>query len=405
MHILIAGGGIGGLAAAVALLQRGIDVDIYEQAAELKEVGAGIQVSPNGNKVLDRLGVFQQLKELSCDPVRKEFRFWSTGKPWPLFSLGKTVIEKYGYPYLTVYRPDLLAVLAQRVNTLKPGAIHLSSRVASCRQDAEGAFLMLESGQHVRGDALIGADGGARSVVRKTLWGPGADPAFQGLVTWRGLISMETLPEHMRAPVGLTWIGPGAHVVNYPLRGGKIMNFVATIERQTWNAPSGSIAGTHEECLADFKGWHEDVQTMISKCSSLSKWALMQRDPIPHWGQGRITLLGDAAHATLPFLAQGAVHAIEDGAVLARCLERVDKSVTVEQALQCYEATRIGRTSRMVRGATANTARFHSEELATEASAEQYLQREWSADPIFERYDWLYSYDANSAPLQYPGAV
>lgn len=396
MRILIAGGGIGGLAAAIALLQRGIDVDVYEQAAELKEVGAGIQISPNGNKVLDALGVFKTLKALSCDPERKEFRLWSTGKPWPMFSLGKTVIEKYGYPYLTVYRPDLHQTLADRVRELKADAIHLGSPVTGCEQDEKGATLILQSGQRITGDALIGCEG-VRSVVRNTLWG-NTDPQFSGMVTWRGLIPMDALPEHMRVSVGSTWIGPGGHVVSYPLHQSKIMNFVATIEGKTWTSPAGSAPGTVEECLDDFKGWHEDVQTMIKLSPQLLKWALMQRDPIPQWTQGRISLLGDAAHATLPFLAQGAVHSIEDGTVLARCLESV-AAEDLPAALLRYEHARIERTSKMVRGATANTVRFHSPELATEASAEKYLQSEWGADPIFERYDWLYSYDANTAAI------
>lgn len=396
MHVLIAGGGIGGLAAAAALLQRGIDVDVYEQAAELKEVGAGIQISPNGNRVLDALGVFQTLKELSCDPVRKEFRLWNTGRPWPMFSLGKTVVANYGYPYLTVYRPDLHGALADRVRALKPDAIHLGSPVAGLRQDAEGVELQLKDGRSIRGDALIGADG-VRSVVRNTLWGP-TNPEFSGMVAWRGLIPMEALPEHMQTPVGSTWIGPGGHVVTYPLHKSKIMNFVATIEDKTWDHPGSSAPGTTEECLQDFAGWHEDVLTMIRLSPSLLKWALARRDPIPQWTQGRVSLLGDAAHATLPFLAQGAVHSIEDGMVLARCLEGVASS-DAPAALQRYEAARIERTSRMVRGATANTERFHSKQLATEDSAEQYLQTEWSESPIFERYDWLYRYDAVNGPL------
>lgn len=396
MHVLIAGGGIGGLAAAAALLQRGIDVDVYEQAAELKEVGAGIQISPNGNKVLDALGVFEQLREVSCDPVRKEFRLWNTGKPWPMFSLGKTVIESYGYPYLTVYRPDLHQALADRVRALKPDAIHLDSAVEGCVQSPEGATLVLRDGRRIQGDALIGGDG-VRSVIRKALWGD-CNPEFSGMVAWRGLIPMERLPEHMREPVGSTWIGPLGHVVSYPLHHSKYMNFVATIEGKTWDHAAGSAPGTHEECLADFAGWHEDVQTMIRNAPELLKWALMVRDPIPRWTQGRITLLGDAAHATLPFLAQGAVHSIEDGMVLARCLEGVATDA-VPDALMRYEKARIERTSRMVRGATANTRLFHSPELATEASAEQYLQREWSRAPIFERYDWLYSYDANTVAV------
>ena len=396
MKVLIAGGGIGGLAAAAALLQRGVDVEVYEQARELREVGAGIQISPNGNRVLDALGVFETLRSLSCDPVRKEFRLWNTGRPWPMFSLGKTVVEQYGYPYLTVYRPDLHGTLAERVRALKPDAIHLDSGVARLSQDAEGVELRLKNGQSIRGDALIGADG-VRSVVRNTLWGP-TDPEFSGMVTWRSLIPMENLPEHMQTPVGSTWIGPGGHVVTYPLHKSRIMNFVATMEGRSWNHPGQSAPGTTEECLQDFAGWHEDIHTMIRLSPSLLKWALARRDPIPQWTQGRVSLLGDAAHATLPFLAQGAVHSIEDGMVLARCLEGVSADGAAA-ALMRYEKARIERTSKMVRGATANTERFHSPELATEESAERYLQREWSQSPIFERYHWLYEYNALTAPI------
>ena len=395
MKVIIAGGGIGGMSAALALLKKGIDVEVYEQAAELKEVGAGIQISPNGCRALDELGVFQTLKGLSCDPVRKEFRLWNTGKAWTLFDLGKNAIEKYGYPYLTVYRPDLLDTLINAVRDLKPDAIHLGARAAGLEQDETRATLVLEDGRKITGDVLIGADGW-RSVIRNTLWGE-CNPHFSGMVTWRGLIPMKDLPAHMQVHVGSTWIGPGAHVVSYPLHRGAIMNFVATIENKTWSSQAGCEPGTTEECLDDFKGWHEDVQTMIRLCPSLLKWALMKREPIERWSLGRVSLVGDACHATLPFLAQGAVHSIEDGVVLARCLE-ADKSLPAA-ALSRFEKARIERTSRMVRGATSNTGRFHSEELATEESAEKYLAREWSSDPIADRYDWLYSYDAAKAPI------
>ena len=395
MKVIIAGGGIGGMSAALAMLQRGIDVEVYEQAPEIKEVGAGIQISPNGNKVLDALGVFQTLRELSCDPVRKEFRLWNTGKPWPMFDLGKQAIERYGYPYLTVYRPDLLDTLANAVRALKPDAIHLGSRCAGVAQDAGGAELILQDGRRARGDVLIGADG-VRSVVRTALWGE-CSPQFTGMVAWRGLIPMDKLPPHMQAKVGSTWIGPGGHAVSYPLHRGEIMNFVATIEGKQWTAAAGSEPGTALECLQDFAGWHEDVQTMIRLSPQLLKWALAARDPIPNWTQGRISLLGDACHATLPFLAQGAVHSIEDGLVLARCLEKYPGDLP--DALARYEQARKERTSRMVRGATANTDRFHSRELANEESAERYLQREWSTEPIADRYDWLYSYDARTVAV------
>ena len=395
MRVVIAGGGIGGMTAALALLQRGFEVELYEQAQEIKEVGAGIQISPNGNRALDSLGVFETLKSLSCDPERKELRLWNSGEPWPLFDLGKLAIERYGYPYLTVYRPDLLDTLRQAVLARDPQAIRLKSRVVGVSQDDGSASITLEDGTVVTGDVVIGADGW-RSGIRDTLWGPSA-PGFSGMVAWRGLIPMDLLPEHLRSWVGTTWIGPGAHAVHYPLHNGELMNFVATIEGKDWTAQGGTALGTVEECLADFEGWHENVQTLIKLSPQLMKWALVKGEPIPKWSKGRVTLMGDACHATLPFLAQGAVHSIEDGVVLARALEAYGSEP--EKALLRYEQARIERTSAMVRGATANTDRFHSKELAEPETAKAYLTREWSTNPIADRYDWLYSYDATTAEV------
>lgn len=395
MHVVLAGGGVGGMTAALALLRRGIEVTVLEQAPALTEVGAGIQISPNGNRALDHLGVFESLRQLSCDPVRKEFRLWNTGRPWPMFDLGPMAVERYGYPYLTVYRPDLLKALEDGVRAEADDVIRLGSRVVGVEQDEASATVVLEDGTRVTGDVVIGSDG-VRSVVRNTVWGE-SNPQFSGMVAWRGLIPMENLPEHLQASVGSTWIGPGGHAVSYPLHGGELMNFVATIEGKTWTVPAGNEPGTVEECLADFEGWHEDIQTLITASPRLLKWALVSREPIPAWTSGRISLLGDAAHATLPFLAQGAVHSIEDGVVLARALEAYGDDPAL--ALKRYEHARIERTSRMVRGATANTDRFHSRELATEERAQAYLEREWSHEPIADRYDWLYSYDAVTAPV------
>lgn len=395
MRVVIAGGGIGGMTAALALLKKGFEVELYEQAPEIKEVGAGIQISPNGNRVLDHLGVYDHLKTLSCDPDKKELKLWNSGEPWPLFDLGTVAVERYGYPYLTVYRPDLLDSLRQGVLALDPEAIRLGARVVGVSQDADSASITLEDGTVVTGDVVIGADGW-RSIIRDTLWGPSA-PSFSGMVAWRGLIPMENLPEHLRSWTGRTWIGPGAHAVHYPLHGGKLMNFVATIEGKDWTAQGGTVHGTVEECLEDFAGWHEDIQTLIKLSPTLMKWALVKGEPIPNWSKGRVTLLGDACHATLPFLAQGAVHSIEDGLVLARALEQY--GADPEQALAKYEAARIDRTSQMVRGATANTERFHSEELREPDSALAYLEREWSVNPIADRYDWLYSYDASTVEI------
>lgn len=394
MKVVIAGGGIGGMSTALALLQAGHEVEVYEQARELKEVGAGIQISPNGSRALDHLGLFEGLQKTSVSVSKKELRLWNSGKRWPMFDLGQQAVEKYGYPYLTVYRPDLLKAFEDGVRALDPEAIKLTSRVVGVEQDETSASILLEDGTRATGDIVMGADGW-RSVVRTQLWGDYA-PQFSGMVAWRGLIPWETLPEHMKEWVGTTWIGPGGHAVTYPLHGGEIMNFVATMEGRTWTAEGGTEPGTAEECHADFAGWHEDVQTLIDLSPSLSKWALVRWEPIEHWTQGRISLLGDAAHATLPFLAQGAVHSIEDGIVLARCLSTYGDPV---EALKRYEAARVERTGKMVRGATDNTGRFHAPELATAEGADAYMAREFSAAPIADRYDWLYAYDAVNAPI------
>jgi salicylate hydroxylase len=395
MKVIIAGGGIGGMSAALALLRAGHEVEVHEQAKALTEVGAGIQISPNGSRALDHLGVFEDLEKTSVTVARKEFRLWSSGKSWPLFDLGQQAVEKYGYPYLTVYRPDLLKALEDGVRALDPRAIRLSERVVGVEQDADSASVLLADGTRATGDVVIGADGW-RSVVRTALWGEHS-PEFSGMVAWRGLVPWEKLPAHMQEWVGSTWIGPGGHAVSYPLHGGEIMNFVATMEDRTWTAEGGSEPGTAEECHADFAGWHDDVHTLIDLSSSLSKWALVRWEPISQWSDGRISLLGDAAHATLPFLAQGAVHSIEDGVVLARALS--EYGADPAEALKRYEAARIERTTKMVRGATANTGRFHAPELATAEGADAYMAREFSEAPIADRYDWLYAYDAVNAPI------
>lgn len=396
IHVLIAGAGIGGLAAALALLQKGFDVDVYEQAAELKEVGAGVQISPNGNRALDALGVFETLRALSCKTEAKEIRLWSTGQTWNLFDLGAEAVERYGFPYITVYRPDLLQVLADAVRARKPDAIHLGRRVRGVSQRDRRVTLNFDKGESVAGDVLIGADG-VHSVVRAVLFG--ADrPTFSGMIAWRGTIPMEDLPPRFARSVAINWVGPGGHVVHYPLRAGRLMNFVGVTERSDWHVESWNMRGTSEECAGDFKGWHEDIHVLIDRAApSLFKWALMGRDPLDHWTVGRVTLLGDACHPTLPYLAQGAVMAIEDGVVLGRCMEKYGNDV--EMALLRYELTRIDITRRKVLGAASNTTRFHNPALADPAQAQAYVDREWSREAILRRYEWVFTDDVTTTPV------
>ena len=392
MRVLIAGGGIGAMAAALALLRHGIDVEVYEQAKELKEVGAGVQLAPNGTRVLYALGVGDELKELSCEAQGKEIRHWKTGETWKLFDLGPVSIERYGFPYFTVYRPDLLSVLAKAVRRFKPGAIHLGARCTGVRQEGDQVTLELEHGT-ARGDALVAADG-VHSRIRQALFG--ADkPEFTGIIAWRGIVPMERLPRHMARTVGSNWVGPGGHIVHYPLRAGRLMNFVGALERSDWQIESWSARGTKEEIAADFRGWHEDIQAFVAEIDIPYKWALMVRAPLPHWTVGRVTLLGDAAHSMLPMLAQGAIMAIEDGYVLARALAQYE----VPSALLRYESARLERTRRTVEGSAANIHRFHNPVLADPEEGRTFIEREWASQRISDRYEWLFRYDATTVEI------
>ncbi|HEU4352480.1 MAG TPA: FAD-dependent monooxygenase [Burkholderiales bacterium] len=395
MKVLIVGAGIGGLTAALAALRMGCDVEIYEQAPDLKEVGAGLQLSANGTRALYALGVGEELKALSCEATGKEIRLWNTGETWKLFDLGSASVERYGHPYLTVYRPDLLDVLARAVRRCTPDAIHLARKGLGFVQDANRVELRLDDGTSVPGDALVGADG-VHSTVRQLLFGQDK-PQFTGIIAWRGIVPMERLSAHMARMVGVNWVGPGGHVVHYPLRGGKVMNFVGAVERADWRVESWSARGTTEELAADFAGWHGEVQELVRNIPIPYKWALMVRPLMERWTVGRVTLLGDACHSMVPFLAQGAVMAVEDGFMLGRALGTLDGDIP--SRLERYEKARRERTRRAVEGSADNIRRFHNPELADPAKARAYVEREWAGANVAARYEWLFTYDVTTAAL------
>lgn len=395
MRVLIAGGGIGGLTAALALLQRGFSVEVLEQASQLTELGAGVQLGPNATRTLYQLGLEDALKPLACVASGKQIRLWRTGQRWTLFDLGEEAIARYGYPYLTMHRADLHSVLVDAVSRSYPGCIRLGATCSAVSQTADAVEVRLASGETVSGDALIGADG-VHSRVRTSLFGDDA-PVFSGCRAWRGVIPATALPAHLCGPQAFNWVGPGAHVIHYPLRGGQLINFVGIVERGDWQVESWTAQGTVDECRADFAGWHEDVHTFIDALDAPHKWALMHREPMDSWTLGRATLLGDAAHPTLPMLASGAAMAMEDGFILARCLHA--RPHDVPGALLRYERARLERTARVVRGSSESARRFHNPALADANGAAAYVDAEWSRDKVHARYDWLFSYQVDEVSL------
>ncbi len=394
IKIGIVGGGIGGLTAALALMRRGFHVSVFEQAPELQEVGAGLQVSPNGVRILASLGIEEELMKACFVPQGKEIRLWNTGDTWKLFDLGTESVERYGYPYITVHRNDLHQILYKAVKALDPQAVRLASRCTSVQQDGSKVTVNLDGKPAETFDVVIGADG-VHSKMREQLFGSGP-VQFTGIVAWRGVIPMEKLPRELAKPVGVNWIGPGGHVIHYPIRGGELMNFTSVVERQDWQVESWSTAGTNQEFHEDYPGWHEDVHAYIEAIPTPFKWALIARPPMQEWVKGRIALLGDACHPSLPFLAQGAVQALEDGCILARAFEEFD---SIDQALDAYQRLRIPRATKAVQGANANTERFHNPALADPAGAQKYVDEQWAADKVVDRYEWLFEYDATSVPF------
>jgi salicylate hydroxylase len=395
LRIAIAGAGIGGLATALALLQRGFDVEIYETMPELRELGAGLQLSANGTRVLVHLGLRPQMERIVCEAAGKEVRIWNTGQTWKLFDLGQDSVARFGSPYWFVHRGDFYKTLLDAVYDAKPDAIRTGKTCIAYRNESHRAVLDLADGTSVEGDAVIGADG-IHSQMRRQMVGAG-QAKFVGIISWRGLVPIDRLSKELRRPVGTNWVGPGGHVITYPVRRGELLNFVGFAERDGWSVESWTEKGTIEECAADFVGWHPYVQEIVRNVDTPFKWALLAREPIETFVDGRACLIGDACHPMLPFLAQGANQALEDGVVLARCLAASADDVPL--ALKRFQDLRAARTATIVRGSSENARRFHNPTLADPAAAVAYVDREWQPERIRKRYDWLFEYDAVSAPL------
>jgi salicylate hydroxylase len=391
MKILVAGAGLGGLTAAACLLKRGHTVQVFEQSPHLGEIGAGIQLSANAVKVLDHLGLREELEVAAVRPLAYEFRRYDTGEILHRVPLNEdgTHERVHGTPYYHVHRSDLHGMLARAVQRLSPSAIHLSARTVGFEETASSVQLRLADGRTPSGDILVGADG-IKSVIRAGLVGP-ADPVYTGQAAWRVTIPAERLPAAIMRPVVTVWCGPKNHAVIYCVRGGALLNFVGCHERAR-DEESWTTRRPWTELQQDYAGWHPEVQTIIEAMdrSECFRWSLNSRTPLERWSSRRATLLGDAIHPTLPYMAQGAVMAIEDAAVLARCLE-VDEPV--ESRFARYERNRAARTARIVHESAEHGELFH---IMDAAEMRQAFVRK---DIARSRREWLYCYDPTAVEL------
>lgn len=392
LNIMIAGAGIGGLTAALALLRRGFAVDIFEKAAVLGEVGAGIQISPNAMRVLVDLGVEQQIRQAYFIPAAREMRLWNTGDSSRAPARNEEMIARFGHPHCTIHRADLHTILLDAVRSFDCATIRLDAQVVDFDQDDKAVTVRLASGESFQGDVLVGADG-IHSVVRHKLYGV-SSARFTGGLAWRGTIPVGTLPDFMRERTGQTWCGPHGHFTVYPIRRGELINVVGHVDRNDWQVESWFERGDPAEFLRDFAGWHEEIQIMIKSIAEPYKWALFLHDTLARWSTGRVTLLGDACHPMVPYLAQGANQALEDGMILARCLAAFDH---VGAGLQRYDALRIPRTTRVVNESAANQKRYHDPSLADPVAGKAYIDAAWSNQ--MDLRAWVFDYDPVNVSL------
>ena len=390
LKVLVAGAGLGGLTAAACLLQRGFQVKVYEQAQTLGEVGAGIQSSANAVKVLYDLGLREALERIVVRPKAFEFRRFDTAELMHRIPLGEQHEAAHGAPYFHIHRADLHDLLVARVRSLDPDCIVLNAKAERFEETADSVTLVLADGTRVAGDVLVGADG-IKSAIRPQILGE-TPVTYTGDVAWRAVIPVERLPAGIMDTISTVWCGPKKHAVMYYLRAGALMNFVGLVEYPHAETESWTQKRPWQDLKADFQGWHPTIQTVIDAIDhdGCFRYALNNRPPVGGWSTGRATLLGDAAHPTLPYIASGAAMAIEDGAVLTRCLLA---GSSVPAALQMYQAARVERTTRVVNESTDSRGLYRIEDETEMRAAFQ------KKDLTKSRAGWLYSYDPLTVPL------
>ena len=388
--VIIAGAGIGGLVAALTLVQHGLRVILLEQAQRLEEVGAGIQLSPNASRILMSLGLEPLLRPFIVTPTEVTVMHARTARVLARARLGDAAEKRYGSPYWVIHRGDLQSVLVDLVAGTPDISLRLGTRVEDFASHGNGVTVATASSMGAaeeRGLALICADG-LWSNLRRRL-GHRGEPRFAGYTAWRALVDAGALGPDDAVPRIQLWLGRHAHVVHYPVRGGSLVNVVAII-RDDWREAGWSAPGERSGILARYPAgvWPASVRAILAAAENWRKWALFDRAPLTSWGNGAVTLLGDAAHPMLPYLAQGAAAAIEDAAVLARRL--AETPAEPERALRLYENERYRRTARIQRAARCNGMIYHMG--GAEALLHALALVAMRGRGLLARYDWLYNW-------------
>jgi len=388
MRMIIIGAGIGGLTAALTLRRAGLDVLVFEQATELREVGAGIQISPNASRILNRLGLEDPMRRMGVRPRAIVIRRWDDGRELARQPLADACERNFGAPYYNFHRADLIDLLSAAV---PQGVLHLEHRCVGLTPHSDRVEVRFHNGATAEADVVVGADG-IHSTVRNAIMGP-ESPRFSGHVAYRGLIPADRVAHLGLEITANVWWGPDHHFVHYYVgAGARYHNWVALTPGE-WRVESWSAKGEVADALKEFAGWHPQVRELIGTVETTNRWALYDRDPLPRWSVGRVTLIGDAAHPMLPYMAQGAVQSIEDAAVLAKCLERA-YARDVGAALSRYEQTRKPRASRCQEGSRHNAVMFHLADGEEQRKRDANLAS--AATAPLPQNAWLYGHDVEA---------